>query len=82
LLPDITSKESDLADLGYFGDTLPTGSRDTNDRFSYIQSFQFHDYRLMSPVYCAALLGTIQNNKKNQHMVEGSNVDVKDGAEL
>lgn len=64
MLPDITSKESDLADLGYFGDTLPTGSRDTNDRFSYIQPLQFHDYWLKSPVYCAALLGTTQNNKK------------------
>jgi len=70
LLPDITSKESDLADLGYFGDTLPTGSRDTNDRFSYIQSLQFHDYRLMSPVYCGALLGTIQIKKNNTWLKE------------
>jgi len=31
---------------------------------SATKSLQFHDYRLMSPVYCAALLGTTQNNKK------------------
>jgi hypothetical protein len=28
MLPDFISKESDLADLGNFGDTLPTGSEE------------------------------------------------------
>jgi hypothetical protein len=30
MLPDFTSKESDFADLGNFGDTLPTGSKETS----------------------------------------------------
>jgi hypothetical protein len=41
MLPDFTSKESDLADLGIFGDTLPTGSKEINDlNISCLQSVQ------------------------------------------